>query len=771
MRKVTWLLAIVMVFTTMAPAFAAPLFPDVPEVHWARDAVADLAAKGVLEGYPDGTFKGDRAATRWELAVALQRLLAKMEAEHATFATKADLEALRALVHTLRDELDALGVRVRAVEEALAGLETRVTELERITFEGDFAARLVSVGLSTPAVTLGTPWDAAVGTVGGVDPTQAVGPANWVSPYYGTLDIARNLPLVNGMSFTARARLGVKVRVTRDVNAGVRFAAYTALGNSVLDAYWGVTAPYLSNPHTGYGVLAGVPWTNMNLDRFFVEHVPSGTRLVVGSIDTINFDSSVVAMVPNPSVDGIDYSEFEPIHKERRQQVSTWRYYQQQEDAYLPFYGVQLKGGTYFLSDMAWEAMYTRLPSDFTIVLGQNEPHLIGANLAWKVRDQWAVKVNFAAVSEDTMLATAAAANYYQNPMVDWVTPATFTGLVNPVDGAGQIGNQRQLMYGASFNYRFEPSNIRVVLEGAGSNYTPTVGSEYNVTGWMGRGGIGWTSRRGNFDIDVEYIHVTPEYDAFQLRYPVAAQGLAGYPVNVIFPTMHYFGQGYQIHDNALYPNNRSGARLGAEYRWTGRGDGRANLRAAYYQQVEASVEDFAGAGAYRPGFIETPVFGLLTGDATKGTVTNYGLTVEHRFSPSPFTARVSYDHYAFQRTPDANLVLNTVDLRNNVIKARLGYAFNDRFFLRGGADWANATGYHPDFNPGNVYAQTVNVVDVTQLVPHIGFDYEIARNTQWAVDVRYYNTTDNRGATFIADQTPFSFSALQLMTTFKVRF
>ncbi len=91
------------------PAMAAPLFPDVPENHWASDAVRSLAARGLVEGYPDGTFKGDRAATRWEVAMVVARLLAKMEQEHTTFATKAELDELRRLTEALREELAALG--------------------------------------------------------------------------------------------------------------------------------------------------------------------------------------------------------------------------------------------------------------------------------------------------------------------------------------------------------------------------------------------------------------------------------------------------------------------------------------------------------------------------------------------------------------------------------------------------------------------------------------------------------------------------------------
>jgi hypothetical protein len=121
-------LVLTLSFMLSWPAFAAPLFPDVPENHWAKDAVAALAAKGLVEGYPDGTFKGDRSASRWETAMIVARLLAKMEQAHATFATKAELDELRKLVNALREELDALGVRVDNLEENVDLLNKRVTE-------------------------------------------------------------------------------------------------------------------------------------------------------------------------------------------------------------------------------------------------------------------------------------------------------------------------------------------------------------------------------------------------------------------------------------------------------------------------------------------------------------------------------------------------------------------------------------------------------------------------------------------------------------------
>ena len=51
------------------------VFPDLPENHWAYQYVKTLAAKGYLQGYPDGEFKGNRALTRYEYAAIIYRAL------------------------------------------------------------------------------------------------------------------------------------------------------------------------------------------------------------------------------------------------------------------------------------------------------------------------------------------------------------------------------------------------------------------------------------------------------------------------------------------------------------------------------------------------------------------------------------------------------------------------------------------------------------------------------------------------------------------------
>ena len=59
---------------------AANPFSDVPAGHWAYQSVSKLAAQGVIEGYGDGTYRGDRNITRYEMA----QMIAKRSEEHTS---------------------------------------------------------------------------------------------------------------------------------------------------------------------------------------------------------------------------------------------------------------------------------------------------------------------------------------------------------------------------------------------------------------------------------------------------------------------------------------------------------------------------------------------------------------------------------------------------------------------------------------------------------------------------------------------------------------
>ena len=61
--KKSLVLAMAMALGVTASAYAANPFSDVPAGHWAYDSISKLAAAGVIEGYGDDTFRGDRLMT------------------------------------------------------------------------------------------------------------------------------------------------------------------------------------------------------------------------------------------------------------------------------------------------------------------------------------------------------------------------------------------------------------------------------------------------------------------------------------------------------------------------------------------------------------------------------------------------------------------------------------------------------------------------------------------------------------------------------------
>ena len=102
--KKSLVLAMAMALGVTASAYAANPFSDVPAGHWAYDSINKLAAAGVIEGYGDATFGGDKLMTRYEMAQIVAKAMAK----------GANVDKLAA---EFADELDNLGVRVANLEK------------------------------------------------------------------------------------------------------------------------------------------------------------------------------------------------------------------------------------------------------------------------------------------------------------------------------------------------------------------------------------------------------------------------------------------------------------------------------------------------------------------------------------------------------------------------------------------------------------------------------------------------------------------------------
>jgi hypothetical protein len=143
-------------------------FEDVKPDHWAYQAVTDLHNKGIITGYPDGHFNGQRTLTRYEFAVALKRALDKIQLtpgpqgpagpagpegpagpagpagpQGPPGMTPAEVDELRRLTQQFKDELASLGMNMKDVQSKLDNLAQQVAAINRrldrmIQFNGDF---------------------------------------------------------------------------------------------------------------------------------------------------------------------------------------------------------------------------------------------------------------------------------------------------------------------------------------------------------------------------------------------------------------------------------------------------------------------------------------------------------------------------------------------------------------------------------------------------------------------------------------------------------
>jgi len=173
------------------PAFANP-FSDVPVKHWSYDSVNKLAQAGVIDGYGDGTFKGDKTVTRYEMA----QMVAKAMTKSLNADQKASVDKLSKEFAT---ELNTMGVKVEGLQNQIDDMvkisgdaRVRYTNVEdtddksdlrtRVSFDGkinndvDYSARLnASFNPSANNQTVGVKLDTANVTFDALGLTNTVG--------------------------------------------------------------------------------------------------------------------------------------------------------------------------------------------------------------------------------------------------------------------------------------------------------------------------------------------------------------------------------------------------------------------------------------------------------------------------------------------------------------------------------------------------------------------------------------------------------------------
>jgi hypothetical protein len=151
------------VVSGVVSAHAQAPFADVPRDHWAYDAVNTLAQRGLIIGYPDGTFGGKRAMTRYEFAVVIARMIPQLEQTiqekvdaavsgvkpdgtpvvppTGNWVSQSDFDTLKKLVDSFAPELQMLQVDVAGLKRDLNDLRGRVgvleTKMDRVQINGE----------------------------------------------------------------------------------------------------------------------------------------------------------------------------------------------------------------------------------------------------------------------------------------------------------------------------------------------------------------------------------------------------------------------------------------------------------------------------------------------------------------------------------------------------------------------------------------------------------------------------------------------------------
>ena len=140
-------------------------FPDVPDGHWASDAIDLAVASGIIVGFPDGTYRGSQNLTRYEEAVIIARMINLFEGRLA--AVFGSVEPMLNAVNELQSSFDSLNVSVEDLRNALDNKADR-SELE--------ALRTQVASLTAELESMRSQMDAG-GMQGPVGPQGPEGPA------------------------------------------------------------------------------------------------------------------------------------------------------------------------------------------------------------------------------------------------------------------------------------------------------------------------------------------------------------------------------------------------------------------------------------------------------------------------------------------------------------------------------------------------------------------------------------------------------------------
>ena len=118
-----------LILAASAMSFAEP-YSDVPANHWAYGAVNSMVEKGIIQAYPDNTFKGNTSVSRYQVAMMIAQALANIS-EGKGNVDSSDLNELEKLTTEFADELTLLGVKITNLEDDMQDIKDGVSGLKQ----------------------------------------------------------------------------------------------------------------------------------------------------------------------------------------------------------------------------------------------------------------------------------------------------------------------------------------------------------------------------------------------------------------------------------------------------------------------------------------------------------------------------------------------------------------------------------------------------------------------------------------------------------------
>ena len=244
-------------------------FADVPANSWAYQAVQQLHADGLIEGYPDGYFKGHRPLTRYEIAVLTQRVEDKLEADLAdsSKATKVNADDI-ALTRKL---LDAFGADLADLKKQVASTKAEAdASAKQLRMAHIHVGYILRPGISSDK--------AVIKTLNGVEIPTGSGLGQFGTLYSrGGQNAIAEGSTTHGTGYQI-LRLGLNGDIDDKTSYNVRLSNYT-----FFDAYKGGTAsvgtPFVTNSSASNNNTLGLDYANIQY-KFSKDLTLTGGRYI-----------------------------------------------------------------------------------------------------------------------------------------------------------------------------------------------------------------------------------------------------------------------------------------------------------------------------------------------------------------------------------------------------------------------------------------------------------------------------------------------------------